>query len=66
MASGQISKSPCRWHVQLGLLYANTGDTSNAFSQYASGKSRFPESSPYVDYLMSKKTRSGTVKSRLP
>ncbi len=42
-------------HAQLGLLYAKTGDTNKAFSQFAIKKQLFPESAPYMDFLMSKK-----------
>lgn len=42
-------------HAQLGLLYAKTGDTNKAFSQFATEKQLFPESAAYMDFLMSKK-----------
>lgn len=42
-------------HAQLGLLYAQTGQTDKAFSQFAAEKQLFPESAPYMDFLMSKK-----------
>lgn len=42
-------------HAQLGLLYARTGDTNKAFSQFATEKQLFPEAAPYMDFLMSKK-----------
>ncbi|SUB18142.1 Uncharacterised protein [Pantoea agglomerans] len=38
-----------------GLLYAKTGDTNKAFGQFATEKQLFPESAPYMDFLMSKK-----------
>lgn len=42
-------------HAQLGLLYAQTGRTDLAFSQFAEEKQLFPESAPYMDFLTSKK-----------
>lgn len=42
-------------HAQLGLLYAKTGDTNKAFSQFAMEKQLFPEAGPYMDFLMSNK-----------
>lgn len=42
-------------HAQLGLLYAQTGRTDMAFNQFAAEKQLFPESAPYMDFLMSKK-----------
>lgn len=42
-------------HAQLGLLFAKTGDTNKAFDQFAIEKQLFPESAPYMDFLMSKK-----------
>lgn len=42
-------------HAQLGLLYARTGDTGKAFTQFATEKQLFPEAAPYMDFLMSKK-----------
>ncbi|MGK3134378.1 DUF4810 domain-containing protein [Pantoea trifolii] len=42
-------------HAQLGLLYAKTGDTDKAFGQFATEKQLFPESAPYMDFLMKKK-----------
>jgi len=42
-------------HAQLGLLYAKNGNTDKAFSQFALEKQLFPESAPYMDFLMKKK-----------
>lgn len=42
-------------HAQLGLLYAKAGSTDKAFSQFALEKQLFPESAPYMDFLMKKK-----------
>lgn len=41
-------------HAQLGLLYANTGRGSEARQQFETEKAQFPESAPYMDFLLSK------------
>ncbi|MCG8708532.1 DUF4810 domain-containing protein [Brenneria sp. 4F2] len=41
-------------HAQLGLLYANTGRDGEARQQFAAEKAQFPESAPFMDFLLSK------------
>ncbi|MDX7985961.1 DUF4810 domain-containing protein [Xenorhabdus sp. 12] len=41
-------------HAQMGLLYSKTGNTVDAFQQFEIEKALFPESAPYMDFLLSK------------
>ncbi|PHM39038.1 hypothetical protein Xmau_03207 [Xenorhabdus mauleonii] len=41
-------------HAQMGLLYSKTGNTGEAFRQFEIEKELFPESAPYMDFLLSK------------
>ncbi len=41
-------------HAQLGLLYANTGHTDQAFQEFNTEKTLFPESAAYMDFLLKK------------
>ena len=41
-------------HAQLGLLYANTGHTDQAFQDFNTEKTLFPESAAYMDFLLKK------------
>lgn len=47
-------KTPPGLHAHLGLLYANTGRTDLALHQFNQEKTLFPESAPYMDFLLSK------------
>lgn len=42
-------------HAQLGLLYSDTGRPDMAFQQFGAEKAAFPESAPYMDFLMRNK-----------
>ncbi|WP_237386855.1 DUF4810 domain-containing protein [Xenorhabdus sp. Sc-CR9] len=41
-------------HAQMGLLYSKTGNIEDAFQQFDIEKKLFPESAPYMDFLLSK------------
>ncbi|MGE4754626.1 DUF4810 domain-containing protein [Yersinia enterocolitica] len=41
-------------HAHLGMLYGNTGHTDLAMTEFNTEKSAFPESAPFMDFLMSK------------
>ncbi len=47
-------------HAQLGLLYANTGHTDQAFQEFNTEKTLFPESAAYMDFLLKK--NKGSIK----
>ncbi|GKX44200.1 DUF4810 domain-containing protein [Pectobacterium carotovorum] len=47
-------------YAQLGLLYANTGRDSEARQQFETEKAKFPESAPFMDFLLSK--NKGNIK----
>lgn len=41
-------------HAHLGMLYANTGKPESAMAEFNTEKTTFPESAPFMDFLMSK------------
>ncbi|SFN58902.1 DUF4810 domain-containing protein [Xenorhabdus japonica] len=41
-------------HAQMGLLSSKIGNIEDAFQQFEIEKSLFPESAPYIDFLLSK------------
>lgn len=45
---------PPGYYAHLGLLYANVGKTDQVVKNFQSEKQLFPESAPYMDYLLSK------------
>ncbi|MEX3953036.1 DUF4810 domain-containing protein [Paraburkholderia sp. EG287B] len=45
---------PPGFHAQLGLLYANVGNDTQAMQEFDAEKHLFPESSTYMDFLMKK------------
>lgn len=47
-------------HAQLGLLYANTGNTDQSFQEFNTEKTLFPESAAYMDFLLKK--NKGSIK----
>lgn len=53
-------KVPPGLYAQLGLLYANTGHTDQAFQAFNTEKTLFPESTAYMDFLLSK--NKGSIK----
>ncbi|WJV53886.1 DUF4810 domain-containing protein [Pectobacteriaceae bacterium CE90] len=55
IAKAKNKPVPPGLHAQLGLLYAKTGNTGNARQQFEAEKTQFPESAPFMDFLLSKK-----------
>ncbi|KWO50028.1 DUF4810 domain-containing protein [Burkholderia territorii] len=47
---------PPGFHAHLGMLYASIGDAQRAGQEFQAEKQLFPESSPYMDFLMKKKS----------
>lgn len=45
---------PPGFHAQLGMLYANVGNDTQAMQEFEAEKELFPESSTYMDFLMKK------------
>lgn len=44
-------------HAQMGLLYVETSRPDLAFQQFNAEKTLFPESAPYMDFLMRNKVK---------
>ena len=44
---------PPGYYAHLGLMYLNTGHTDQALNAWEHEKHLFPESVPYIDYLIS-------------
>lgn len=59
-SASQALPLPPGYNAHLGLLYLNAGRTDQAIASWEEEKRRFPESKPYIDYLISnmKKNRS--------
>ena len=58
--SESARKAACHrrgFHAQLGMLYASVGKTGQATQAFEAEKALFPESSPYMDFLMKKKSK---------
>lgn len=47
---------PPGFHAHLGMLYASVGDMQRAQQAFETEKQRFPESTAYMDFLLTKKT----------
>ncbi|WP_425605799.1 DUF4810 domain-containing protein [Paraburkholderia translucens] len=45
---------PPGFHAQLGMLYANVGNDTQAMQEFAFEKQLFPEAATYMDFLMKK------------
>lgn len=48
-------------HAQMGLIHSSMGNVNEAYNQFSIEKQLFPESAPFMDFLMSNKTK-GAVK----
>ncbi|MCF7696978.1 DUF4810 domain-containing protein [Mycetohabitans sp. B2] len=48
------NRPPPGFHAHLGMLYASVGNDSQAVQAFEAEKQSFPESSPYMDFLMKK------------
>ncbi|NRN27953.1 DUF4810 domain-containing protein [Photorhabdus heterorhabditis] len=53
-AKAKAKPVPPGLHAQMGLLYSKTGRVSEAFHQFEAEKTLFPESAPFMDFLLSK------------
>jgi len=45
---------PPGYHAHLGLLYANAGKPDMVVQEFETEKTLFPESAPYMDFLLAK------------
>jgi hypothetical protein len=50
---------PPGYHAQLGLLYADIGKDDQMVQEFETEKALFPESAPYIDYLLKNVKRGG-------
>ena len=50
---------PPGYQAHLGLLYLNTGRTNQALAAWEQEKKQFPESAPYIDYLVGNLKKNG-------
>lgn len=50
---------PPGYHAHLGLLYASLGQDEASVRELLTEKERFPESGPYIDFLLSKNKKGG-------
>jgi hypothetical protein len=56
-ASGKTP--PPGFFGHLGLLYAETGTDAKAVASFEAEKARFPESAPFMDFLLKKYKKKG-------
>jgi len=56
-ASGKTP--PPGFFGHLGLLYAETGNDAKAVASFEAEKARFPESAPFMDFLLKKYKKKG-------
>ncbi|CAM5204194.1 hypothetical protein CDEN61S_00899 [Castellaniella denitrificans] len=49
---------PPGFHAHLGLLYLKTGEDARALEQIQSEKAAFPESAPFMDFLLRNTSRT--------
>jgi hypothetical protein len=52
--SAKGNTPPPGFHAQLGMLYANVGNDTNAMQEFDAEKQLFPEAATYMDFLMKK------------
>ncbi|MEN7432038.1 DUF4810 domain-containing protein [Chromobacterium sp. TRC.1.1.SA] len=48
------NQEPPGYHAHLGMLYANAGNTDRMAQEFEAEKKLFPESTSYLNFLMSK------------
>lgn len=56
-AGSRGEKLPPGYHAQLGLLYAQTGNMERMRAEFMQEKELFPESAPYMDFLLAEKNK---------
>ena len=59
-AAGTGAQLPPGYHAHLGLLYLNAGRTDQALAAWDQEKKQFPESTPYIDYLVGNMKKNGS------
>ena len=59
LASSKGEKVPPGYHAHMGLLYLNTGSPDKAVAAWDREKSLFPESTKYINFLMSNMKKNG-------
>jgi len=57
--AAQGAKLPPGYMAHLGLLYLNEGRTQQAAQAWQQEKTQFPESAPYIDYLLNNMKKGG-------
>ena len=58
-AASKGTQLPPGYQAHLGLLYLNAGRTDQALAAWAQEKKQFPESTQYIDYLVSNMKKNG-------
>ena len=58
-ANSNGEKVPPGYHAHMGLLYLNTGSPDKAVAAWNREKSLFPESTQYINFLMSNMKKNG-------
>jgi hypothetical protein len=58
-------RPPPGFQAQLGVLYAGAGNDEQAMQAFEAERTSFPESAPYMDFLM-KKTRPAPLATPAP
>ncbi|MGS1001976.1 DUF4810 domain-containing protein [Burkholderia glumae] len=61
----QGHRPPPGFEAQLGMLYATVGNDEQAMQAFQAEKDSFPESAPYMDFLMKKKADAKDAKPGL-
>jgi len=61
-ARGQLA--PPGFHAHLGLLYAQVGRMDQAAQEFNAEKKLFPESAPYMDFLLKKRDLPKTATAK--
>ena len=59
VSASQGAQLPPGYQAHLGLLYLNTGRTNQALAAWEQEKKQFPESAPYIDYLVGNLKKNG-------
>lgn len=57
--AGTAAQLPPGYQAHLGLLYLNAGRTEQALAAWEQEKKQFPESAPYIDYLVRNMKKNG-------
>jgi len=52
--SAKGNQAPPGFHAQLGMLYSISGKPDQVIAQFKDEKKLFPESGPYMDFLLGK------------